>query len=72
VEALAEEYGAEGIRANAILPDTVDTEANRRAMPDADRSDWTSPEAIARLILDLTSPSSTAANGEAIPVYGRG
>lgn len=38
------------IRATAIIPGIIDTEANRRAMPDADRSLWVSPQAIAEII----------------------
>lgn len=71
VEAIAEEYGEEGIRANAVLPGTVDTEDNRRAMPDADQSRWTPPEEIARVILFLALRDSAAVNGASVPVYGR-
>lgn len=71
VEALAEEYASEGIRANAVLPGTVDTEANRRSMPDADHSRWTSPEEIARVMVFLSSDQSAPVNGASIPVYGR-
>lgn len=70
-EAIAEEYAEEGIRANVVLPGTVDTEANRRAMPDADHSRWTQPEEIARVVAFLVSGDSAAINGAAIPVYGR-
>ncbi|HET7274196.1 MAG TPA: SDR family oxidoreductase [Longimicrobiaceae bacterium] len=71
VEALAEEYGDEGVRANAVLPGTVDTEANRRAMPDADPTLWTTPDEIASVIVFLSSADSGAINGAGIPVYGR-
>jgi NAD(P)-dependent dehydrogenase (short-subunit alcohol dehydrogenase family) len=70
-EAIAAEYGAAGIRANAVLPGTVDTPANRRQMPDADHARWTDPAEIARVILFLTSPAAAAISGAAIPVYGR-
>jgi dihydropteridine reductase len=33
-----------------ILPDTIDTDANRQAMPNADHSNWTSPDKIAGTI----------------------
>lgn len=71
VEVLAEEYGEAGIRANAVLPGTIDTEGNRASMPDADHSRWTSPEEIARAIVFLASADSTTVNGATIPVYGR-
>jgi NAD(P)-dependent dehydrogenase (short-subunit alcohol dehydrogenase family) len=70
-ESIAEEYRDEGIRANVVLPGTVDTEANRRAMPSADASVWTAPEEIARVVVFLASSASAPVSGAAIPVYGR-
>jgi NAD(P)-dependent dehydrogenase (short-subunit alcohol dehydrogenase family) len=70
-EGIAEEYAADGIRANAVLPGTVDTERNRKTQPDADHSLWTSPEEIARVIVFLASDTASAINAAAIPVYGR-
>jgi NAD(P)-dependent dehydrogenase (short-subunit alcohol dehydrogenase family) len=70
-ETIAEEYRGQGIRANAVLPGTIDTPANRAGMPNADHSAWTQPEEIARAILFLASPASSAVNGAAVPVYGR-
>jgi NAD(P)-dependent dehydrogenase (short-subunit alcohol dehydrogenase family) len=71
-EALAEEFRDQGIRANVVIPGTVDTPANREAMPDADPGAWTHPSDIARLILFLASSEATAINGASVPVYGRG
>jgi NAD(P)-dependent dehydrogenase (short-subunit alcohol dehydrogenase family) len=70
--AIAEEYGSDGIRANLVLPGTVDTAGNRAAMPDADASRWTPPEQIARVIHFLISDASAPVNGAAIPVHARG
>jgi NAD(P)-dependent dehydrogenase (short-subunit alcohol dehydrogenase family) len=70
-EAIAEEYRDVGIRANAVLPGTMDTPANRRSMPSADASKWTAPDEVARVILFLASPGSAPVNGAAVPVYGR-
>jgi NAD(P)-dependent dehydrogenase (short-subunit alcohol dehydrogenase family) len=70
--AVAEEYGGEGIRSNVIVPDTIDTEDNRRAMPDADHSRWIRPEEIAKVILFLASGEASAINGAVLPVYGSG
>lgn len=69
-ETIAEEYQKEGVRANAVLPGTIDTPANRAAMPSADFTAWTPPEEIARAIVFLASPASSAVNGAAVPVYG--
>lgn len=69
VEAIAEEQNGR-IRANAVLPGTIDTPANRAAMPDADPASWTPPDEIARVILFLASSASAPVSGAAIPVYG--
>jgi NAD(P)-dependent dehydrogenase (short-subunit alcohol dehydrogenase family) len=61
-----------GITANAILPGTIDTPANRAAMPGADVSTWVKPESIASLILWLATEAGKDVNGAAIPVYGQG
>jgi NAD(P)-dependent dehydrogenase (short-subunit alcohol dehydrogenase family) len=61
-----------GITANLILPGTIDTEANRRADPKADRSRWVSPEGIAALAVFLVSDAAAQITGAAIPFYGAG
>lgn len=38
-----------------LLPTTIDTPANREAMPDADFSQWTSPEEISEVVYYLSS-----------------
>lgn len=70
-EALAEEYGDQGIRANVVLPDVIDTEQNRRSMPGGETDQWTPPEEIARVMVFLASAAAGPINGAAIPVYGR-
>ena len=70
-QVIAEEYGKEGIRANAVLPGTVDTKANRQSMPNADHTRWTAPEEIAEVIAFLSSPAAASINGATIPVYGK-
>ena len=71
-EALAAEVHGKGVTANAVVPSTIDTEANRKAMPASDRRDWVLPEDLASVIVFLASPEAAAVNGAAIPVYGRG
>jgi NAD(P)-dependent dehydrogenase (short-subunit alcohol dehydrogenase family) len=66
--ALALENRDRSIRFNAISPLTIDTAANRAAMPKADRSRWTPPEAIARVVAWLLSPASASVTGAVIPV----
>jgi NAD(P)-dependent dehydrogenase (short-subunit alcohol dehydrogenase family) len=68
VRVLALENRSHRVRFNAVLPGTIDTPANRRAMPDADVSRWTSPEAIAGVIAFLLSPDSAPTTGALVPV----
>ena len=69
--ALAEELTAERILVNAIAPSTLDTPANRQAMPDADRSRWLSPGAAAEAVLQLVSPANQEISGAVLPLYAR-
>lgn len=71
VETMAAEFGTRGIRANAVLPGTIDTEANRRAMPEADHASWPSPAQVAKVIVFLASAEAAVVNGGAVPVHGR-
>jgi NAD(P)-dependent dehydrogenase (short-subunit alcohol dehydrogenase family) len=68
VRVLALENRDLGVRVNAVLPGTIDTPANRRAMPDADPSKWTSPAAIAGVVAFLLSPESAPTTGALVPV----
>lgn len=70
IESLAADLRGTGVRANSILPSIIDTEANRRAMPDADFSKWPKPEDIAEVIVFLCSDAGKLIHGAAIPVYG--
>lgn len=67
-ESMAAELKGEGINVNCILPSTIDTPANRRAMPEADYSSWVKPQAIAEVILFLASDSASPLHGVAVPV----
>lgn len=69
---LAEELRPDGVRVNAVLPGTMDTEANRRAMPEADRSGWARVEDVAEVVRFLCSDAARAVSGAAIPVQGGG
>jgi NAD(P)-dependent dehydrogenase (short-subunit alcohol dehydrogenase family) len=69
-ESLDEENRGFGINVNCVLPGIIDTMENRRDMPDADRSLWASPEAIADVIGFLASDASRTVHGAAIAVSG--
>jgi NAD(P)-dependent dehydrogenase (short-subunit alcohol dehydrogenase family) len=70
-ESMAAEVKEQAINVNCILPGTIDTPRNREEMPDADFKKWVTPEALAEVILFLSSDAARAINGAAIPVYGR-
>ena len=71
VDALDVEYRADGIRANAILPSVIDTPGNRAAQPDADPSDWVTPDQLAATIAFLCSDEAASTSGAHVPVYGK-
>ena len=58
------------VTANVILPGTMDTPANRTAMPKADFSKWIQPARVASLITWLAGDAGKDVNGAAIPIYG--
>ena len=71
VRSAAEEVRSRGVRVNAVLPGTLDTEVNRRAMPAADRSAWVSTGDVARAVLFLCADEARAITGAALTA-GRG
>jgi NAD(P)-dependent dehydrogenase (short-subunit alcohol dehydrogenase family) len=71
-EALADELKHRGTTVNCILPGTIDTPANRAAMPDQDPGLWVPLDALADVILFLSSDGARCVTGAAVPVYGRG
>ncbi|MDQ2985539.1 MAG: SDR family oxidoreductase [Armatimonadota bacterium] len=60
------EWKQRGIRVNAILPDTIDTPANRKSMPNANFDAWQKPAEIAEVIAFLLSESASIISGNAI------
>ena len=71
VRAAALENKDRGLTVNAILPSTIDTEANRKADPGADFSSWVPPANIADLVVFLSSEAAGQVTGAAIPIYGK-
>lgn len=72
VRTVAEENREFGIRANVVSPNTMDTPANRAAMPDADPANWVQPANVASLLTWLVSDAGAEVNGAVIPLPGRG
>lgn len=70
---LAELINAEGkdhdIVASVIAPSTLDTSTNRKAMPDADFSQWVPPARIADTIAFLLSPAGRMLREPVMKIY---
>ena len=64
VETLAAELAGSGIAVNSVAPTTLDTPANRAAMPDADPSAWVSLDAAADAIAFLATRAGAAVHGQ--------
>jgi NAD(P)-dependent dehydrogenase (short-subunit alcohol dehydrogenase family) len=69
--AISEELKNDRILVNAVAPSTIDTPANREAMPNADTSKWLSPKAATEAIIGLASPSNMEINGAVLPLFAR-
>jgi len=69
-EILASELEKYDIRAHCVMPGTMDTEANRKAMPKADFSKWVKTEDVAKVIHFLLSDQFHAVRSVAVPVLG--
>lgn len=69
LESMAAELGPLNITVNAIAPSTIDTPANRAAMPNADYSKWVQPDEIADAIVFLAA--NRAVNGHTLDLFGR-
>ncbi len=70
VQTVAIENKDKNIHANVILPGTMDTPANRAAMPKANFERWVKPANVAELVVLLASEAGADITGAAIPVYG--
>jgi NAD(P)-dependent dehydrogenase (short-subunit alcohol dehydrogenase family) len=57
-----------GLTANLILPGTMDTAANRKAMPSADFGKWLDPARVADLALWLAAENAGHISGATIPI----
>jgi NAD(P)-dependent dehydrogenase (short-subunit alcohol dehydrogenase family) len=69
-EILADELKEYDIRVHCVMPGTMETAANRQAMPKADTSKWVKTEEVARVMLALASDDFRAARSVVVPVLG--
>jgi NAD(P)-dependent dehydrogenase (short-subunit alcohol dehydrogenase family) len=67
-QALSQETHPYGITVNAVLPSTMDTPANRAAMPDSDRKGWVPVEAVADAIAVLAREASGHITGTLLTI----
>ncbi len=67
-QALSQEAQSHGITVNAVLPSTMDTPANRAAMPDSDRKGWVPVEAVADAIAVLAREASGHITGSLLAI----
>lgn len=67
----AHETKGSGITANLISPGTMDTSANRSAMPGVDPGTWIPPKHVASLALWLCGPEAASVTGQDFAVTGR-
>ena len=67
-QALSQETSGRGITVNAVLPSTMDTPANRAAMPDSDRKGWVPVEAVADAIAMLAREASAHITGTLLAI----
>ncbi|MBM4442167.1 MAG: SDR family oxidoreductase [Candidatus Rokubacteria bacterium] len=68
VQALAAETRGHGVTVNAVLPSTMDTPANRAAMPDVDPTTWVPVGAVADAIAYLAAPASAQVTGTLLAI----
>ena len=70
IQTIALENKDRGITANVILPGTIDTPANRAAMPGADPTKWVQPSQVASMLVHLASDHASQISGAVIPILG--
>ena len=68
VQALAVETRGSGVTVNAVLPSTMDTPANRAAMPDVDPKTWVPVGSVADAIAYLAAESSGHVTGTLLSI----
>lgn len=67
---LNDEAKGKDVVTSIIVPSTIDTPQNRKAMPDADPSNWVTPEEIANIISYHCSDKAKSLRETVIKIYG--
>jgi NAD(P)-dependent dehydrogenase (short-subunit alcohol dehydrogenase family) len=70
-DALAAELADAGVSVFALAPTTLDTEANRRAMPSADPARWLRLDDVAEIVAFLATPAARSLSGAVLALDGR-
>lgn len=70
IESISEEVKEYRINVNCILPSIIDTDANRKAMPNSSFGKWVKTGDLANLVLFLCTDEAKVITGAAIPAYG--
>ncbi|MFT3935941.1 MAG: SDR family NAD(P)-dependent oxidoreductase [Chitinophagaceae bacterium] len=68
-EFINEENKGKNITATVVAPSTIDTPLNRQSMPDADPSNWVTPEAIANTMEFVISDKGNVLRETVLKVY---
>lgn len=71
IKTIAVENRDARVRANIVAPGTMDTHANRTAMPDYDSTRWVQPSNVASLLVWLASDAGAEITGAVLPLPGR-
>jgi len=70
-ELMNDEASGTDVVTSIVVPSTIDTQANRHSMPNADFNAWVKPEAIADIIYFYCTPSAAVLREPIIKVYNR-
>jgi NAD(P)-dependent dehydrogenase (short-subunit alcohol dehydrogenase family) len=66
---LSAEVRESGIHVNLIVASTIDTEANRKAMGDAEAANWVTPDDIADATMYICSDNARSVHGATLEVF---
>jgi NAD(P)-dependent dehydrogenase (short-subunit alcohol dehydrogenase family) len=69
-ELMNDEAKGTNVVTSVVVPSTIDTPQNRKAMPDADPAKWVKPETIADIIYYYCSDEASALRESLIKIYG--